>query len=97
MDSEDAPTAALIAKDKNKNNTRFPGYNSQYSTNKNYMGKFADNGPRGKGFSNFTDPYRVGTTNTGVGGGNYNRMGSSGAGGAMRKGVSTAVKTRVRK
>ena len=38
-------------------------YGGSYSTNKNYMGKFTDRGPRGKGFSNFTDPYRVGMSN----------------------------------
>ena len=38
-------------------------YSGTYNNSKNYMGKFTDNGPRGKGFSNFSDPYRVGVTN----------------------------------
>jgi len=56
------------------------------------LGKFTDNGPRGRGFSNYSDPYRVGVTNRG-GGGGY----KSGATAGGRKNVSTAVKTRIRR
>jgi len=87
LDIDNDPTTTLLNKDKSKKET----YSGTYS-NKNQLGKFTDNGPRGRGFSNYSDPYRVGVTNRG-GGGGY----KSGATAGGRKNVSTAVKTRIRR
>lgn len=38
------------------------GLGGMYGTGRVNLGKFTDRGPRGQGFSNFADPYRVGVT-----------------------------------